>query len=749
MEHFGERIQNVPTEPMNSKKRLGKLLVASELPDGNQVYGTRVLSPNIPKNEVTTTSNNGFSGGSYRTMDLSNTMCGDMYNIKVSTRMQITSPDTRHHSPPPLTYNNLAQPEDDRPDTQKLAIGTYRSTSVDVTDQMFNSNRFLTHKPLANQTVPYSPDRENVSLFVQKMQLQSTEKFSCEEDTTRGSGFLFQDAGATTQDNNLVCMINEIDNELSKVVPGEENVVNDDFQPVNQQRSVVAEETVPSLGVKLRTGGPKPEGDLSNLNIILTSPPVQYSLEYQKAVNALLLKIKAEKKADVTPSSNFIERRVVFGTDKACKEMLEKSEILPSDGTHGVILYDRLRPKSGVYMDPDHYKVTETLGKGMFGEVTLCQDRTTMAKFVRKQVPKDYKKSEVEVMMSLKHQNITRFYGVIKREGVDEILMEYSGESLLTFTVMPKTQHLVTEEFIWNVNRQGLSAIDFLEIYGIIHLDIKPENVCILETATGWTVKLTDFGSAKLPHEQLTYHGWTAEYMSPEACGNLVRSRFPQISFQGENWPVTSKSDVYSWGLTVTFMYRKIHLLMHMFTGGENSYKNVENPGQVKLRIIISMAQNPDMVRQCLIPDDCSQDMKRILSGILAGNPSERLSAKEAVATIDKISADKLLATEKPLIDLDCYICEPTDVTSPTPGPSRIRRPSSVSSCMSSQDSVNSSMSYASNTSRKTGPYGRSRRRNVKRELRDRIESPRNEMLENLSPMVELDGNVPNFAALV
>ncbi|XP_033762931.1 uncharacterized protein LOC117344318 [Pecten maximus] len=756
MEDIGGRIPNVLMEPVK-RKQLGKLVAQGPF-EGSGMFGTRVLSPKIY--EATTTNNNGFSGGSYRAMTVVNNDTGDPYNIKVSSRMQLATPSPDVH--PPSMFDNLAQPEDDTANTQRLAIGTSRSTSVEVSEQLFNPGRFLSPKSLASQTMPYSPERENVSLFIEKMHLRSDEKFTCPEDTLPDTGFQFQDPGDITHDKDLSGMINDIDKELDKAVPGQDKHDYEDFHAVNRKCPIV-EETVPSLGVQVRTVGSKPVEDLSNLNIVLTSG--NHQADYQKALYALLLKIKASKNAAVTPSSCFKEGHVVFGTDKACKEMLEKSEFLPSHGTHGVLMYDRLRPKAGQYTEDVHFSATEVLGKGNFGEVKLCQDKTTKAKFVRKQMTNDYRKSEVEIMMSLKHQNITRFYGVIKREGTDEILMEYSGTSLLLFTLMPDTQHLVTEEFISNVNRQGLSAIAYLAIYGIIHLDIKPENTCILETATGWTVKLTDFGSAKMPHDQLSYNGWTAEYMSPEACINFLKCRFPQMSVkEGEVWTVTSKSDVYGWGLTVMFMYRKLHLLIHAFTGGQNNYKNVADPAQVKLLIIISMARDPDMVRNCLIPDDCSQDMKQLLCGLLAGDPTQRLSASEAVTAIDKISTDKLLSTRNPFIDLsendlDCFIYEPSEVSSPAPGPTRFRRPSSVSSCMSSQGSVCSTVSYTSNASvsKKSGPYkgslqngtGRNRRRIVKKKLRDRIESPRNDGFENLVPATDLDGNIPDFSALV
>ncbi|XP_021367410.1 uncharacterized protein LOC110459463 isoform X1 [Mizuhopecten yessoensis] len=772
MDEVGEGISRVPLQAPVKKRNLGRLLVGQSHIESSGMFGTRVLSPKMGEITCTASNNNALSGGSYTTMGngsvgVSNTRVADhSYNgIKVSSRMQLATPSPDHVYP--LTFANLAQPEDDTANTQKLAIGTWRSMSVEVSghdpyDQIYKHGKnFIRPETLGNQVQPYTPEKENVSLFLKKMQQESDTKLAFRGPNLEDTCFRFQDPeDMPDETQDLSGLIHDIDDELEKVPPGQEKEVDrkgfEDFQAVNgKPENPILEETVPALGVQVRNVGAKPVEDFSKLNIVLTSG--HHQGEYQKALYKLILGVK--NKSGVTPSSVFKEGRVLFGTDKACQEMLDKSEFLPSHGTHGVILYDKLRPQKGRYTEED-FSVTEVLGRGNFGEVKLCQDKTTKAKFVRKQVRTDYKKSEVEVMMSLKHQNITQFYGVVQREGDTEILMEYSGVSLLTFVLVPATKHLVTEEFIWNVNRQGLSALAHLEIYGIIHLDIKPENMCILETATGWTLKLTDFGSAKLPQDPLTYNGWTAEYMSPEASISFVKSRFPQLTLiDSEDWAITPKSDVYSWGLTVVFMYRKTHILMHAYTGGQNNYKNVDNPTQIKLLIIMSMARDPDMVRRCLIPDDCSSDMKIVMNCLLAGNPTQRHSAAEAVAAIDKISSDKLLSKADSLPellenDLDCFIYDPSEVHSPAPGPTRVRRTSSVSSCVSSQASISSVLSYCSNAScskpRSPNGTGKSRRRIVKKKLRDRIASPypRTDRMEILSPSTELDGNVPDFAAL-
>lgn len=38
-------------------------------------------------------------------------------------------------------------------------------------------------------------------------------------------------------------------------------------------------------------------------------------------------------------------------------------------------------------------------------------------------------------------------------------------------------------------------------------------------------LKITDFGSAKLPHEPIKFVGWTPEYMAPEMCKLFLQMR--------------------------------------------------------------------------------------------------------------------------------------------------------------------------------------------------------------------------------
>jgi Tol biopolymer transport system component len=133
---------------------------------------------------------------------------------------------------------------------------------------------------------------------------------------------------------------------------------------------------------------------------------------------------------------------------------------------------------------------------------------------------------EARAVAALQHPNICAVYDVGRDSGGDYIVMEFlQGETLaerLERGPLPPEQ----------VARFGLeiaSALDAAHRKGIVHRDLKPSNVMVVKSGTGATVKLLDFGVAKLgvrarPLEDtktdpLTERGvvmGTCQYMAPE-----------------------------------------------------------------------------------------------------------------------------------------------------------------------------------------------------------------------------------------
>ena len=122
---------------------------------------------------------------------------------------------------------------------------------------------------------------------------------------------------------------------------------------------------------------------------------------------------------------------------------------------------------------------------------------------------------EARAAGSLVHQNIVTVYEVGEEGGRYYIAMEYlDGQTLRNLI---DTNGFVEPMKAMDVCLQVLDGLEFAHSKGVIHRDVKPDNVQILSNGT---VKLTDFGIARLTFEpNITIDGQvfgTPSYMSPE-----------------------------------------------------------------------------------------------------------------------------------------------------------------------------------------------------------------------------------------
>lgn len=111
------------------------------------------------------------------------------------------------------------------------------------------------------------------------------------------------------------------------------------------------------------------------------------------------------------------------------------------------------------------------------------------------------------------HQNIVTIFEFGEQDGMPFIVMEFvEGRELSDIIRGERLDRAQAVEIV----SQVLDALNYAHAAGIVHRDIKPGNIIILKDGT---VKVTDFGIARIDSTSMTAHGsvvGTPSYMSPE-----------------------------------------------------------------------------------------------------------------------------------------------------------------------------------------------------------------------------------------
>ncbi len=152
----------------------------------------------------------------------------------------------------------------------------------------------------------------------------------------------------------------------------------------------------------------------------------------------------------------------------------------------------------------DVYIFKDQLGSGYFGTVRLAyfQDDPTKPYAVKsidksrlsiKQI--DSLSREIDILSTVDHPNIIRYYETYTDSRYFHIVMEYlSGGDLLTGISRKKNYG---EKEIAIIIHKLLSAISHIHSLGIVHRDLKPDNILYENTTLDSDIKIIDFGVSR------------------------------------------------------------------------------------------------------------------------------------------------------------------------------------------------------------------------------------------------------------
>lgn len=196
---------------------------------------------------------------------------------------------------------------------------------------------------------------------------------------------------------------------------------------------------------------------------------------------------------------------------------------------------------SGKRLDA-RYEIQELIGVGgmayVYKAYDIIDDRTVAIKILKEEFlgNQDFMrrfKNESKAIAMLDHPNIVKVYSVSFGDRMQYIVMEYiDGVTLKEY--MDHQEALSWKEAI-HFTTQILKALHHAHENGIIHRDIKPQNIMLLQDGT---IKVTDFGIARFSDSQ-------TRTMTDKAIGS-VHYIAPE---QARGELTDGKTDVYSVGV--------------------------------------------------------------------------------------------------------------------------------------------------------------------------------------------------------
>ena len=198
----------------------------------------------------------------------------------------------------------------------------------------------------------------------------------------------------------------------------------------------------------------------------------------------------------------------------------------------------------------DYYEIqNKIIGKGKFGVVNLGINKKTGNKVAIKiinksslktEIDKELIKSEIDIMKLCHHPNIVKLLDHFENSEYIYIVMEYiSGGTLNQY--IKNHYFYISESEAANIISQIGNGLKYLHNYGIVHRDLKTDNIMLTKNNENGIIKIMDFGLSKIvgPKEGLIDGYGTLNYCAPEV---LMRE------------PYNKQIDIWSLGIILYYM---------------------------------------------------------------------------------------------------------------------------------------------------------------------------------------------------
>lgn len=269
------------------------------------------------------------------------------------------------------------------------------------------------------------------------------------------------------------------------------------------------------------------------------------------------------------------------------------------------------------------YEITELIGVGGMADVykanDLLENRVVAVKILKNEFAdnEDFVRrfrNESKAIAVLSHPNIVKVFDVGFSDKLQFIVMEYiDGITLKEFM---EQQGVLKWKDTVHFIVQILKALQHAHDRGIVHRDIKPQNIMLFPDGT---IKVMDFGIARFAREE-------GKTISDKAIGSVH-----YISPEQARGDITDeKSDIYSVGV----------MMYEMLTGAKPF--DADNPVTVAL---MHMQNEPKLPRE--INDSIPEGLEEIVVRAMQKEPSKRYqSASEMIKDIEEFKKNPSIVFE-------------------------------------------------------------------------------------------------------
>ncbi len=275
------------------------------------------------------------------------------------------------------------------------------------------------------------------------------------------------------------------------------------------------------------------------------------------------------------------------------------------------------------------YEITELIGIGGMANVykayDVIENRVVAVKILREEYMGNEEmrrrfKNESKAMAVLNHSNVMRVYDVSFSDRMQSIVMEYIDGITLKEYIEQQGSLKWKEAVHFTV--QTLRALQHAHDKGIVHRDIKPQNIMLLSDGT---IKITDFGIARFARSEtrtLTDKAiGSAHYISPEQAAGAATD---------------ARTDLYAVGV----------ILYEMLTGRVPF--EADTPVSVALKQIQSTAIPPRQINPSI-----PEGLQEITLHAMEKDITKRYqSAAQMLRDIDEFKRDPSISFEYKYLDV-------------------------------------------------------------------------------------------------